>query len=146
MIARPQPLLVLWTMGVNQSTSGVAKNHALINLTLATGNIGKPGAGPFSLTGQPNAMGGREAGGLADSLPGHRSVSSAADRGEVERLWGRPHGSISDRTGLTSMEMVEALEDGRARVVWIAAGNPLASLLISATVQRACARAATLLM
>src|SRR5690606_37842130 len=73
MLAAGGPVLTLWTMGANQSASGVQKNLALINLSLATGNIGKPGAGPFSLTGQPNAMGGREAGGFAGGLPGHRS-------------------------------------------------------------------------
>ena len=82
-IAANGPLLSLWSMGANQSTSGVDKNLALINLSLATGNIGKPGAGPFSLTGQPNAMGGREAGGLATALPGHRLVANAEHRAEL---------------------------------------------------------------
>ena len=108
-IAGNGPLLSLWTMGANQSTSGVDKNLALINLSLATGNIGKPGAGPFSLTGQPNAMGGRECGGLATALPGHRLVANAEHRAEVERAWGLAPGSISDRPGLTAIEMVEAL-------------------------------------
>ena len=109
-IASNGPVLTLWTMGANQSTSGVDKNLALINLSLATGNIGRPGAGPFSLTGQPNAMGGREAGGLAPTLPGHRLVADAGHRAEVEAAWGIPPGSISSRPGLTASEMVEALD------------------------------------
>ena len=123
-IAGNGPMLSLWTMGANQSTSGVDKNLALINLSLATGNIGKPGAGPFSLTGQPNAMGGRECGGLATTLPGHRLVANADHRAGVERAWGLAAGSISDRPGLTAIEMIEALERDEVKVVWIAASLP----------------------
>ena len=127
-IAGNGPLLSLWTMGANQSTSGVDKNLALINLSLATGNIGKPGAGPFSLTGQPNAMGGRECGGLATALPGHRLVANAEHRAEVERAWDLAPGSISERPGLTAIEMIVALERDELKVVWVAASNPVASL------------------
>lgn len=141
LIASGGPLLTLWTMGANQSSSGVQKNLALINLSLATGNIGTPGAGPFSLTGQPNAMGGREAGGLAGALPGHRVVANAEHRAEVERAWGIPPGSISPRPGLTAIEMVEALEDDRVKVLWIAGSNPLASLPDTLRAQRAFRRA-----
>lgn len=141
LIVRGAPLLTMWTMGINQSTSGVDKNLALLNLSLATGNIGKPGAGPFSLTGQPNAMGGREAGGLATTLPGHRQVSDATDRAETERLWGLPAGTISDRRGATAIEMVERLESGAVRVVWVAATNPVASLPNGERVRRAFERA-----
>ena len=141
LIAGNGPLLSLWTMGANQSTSGVDKNLGLINLSLATGNIGKPGAGPFSLTGQPNAMGGREAGGLATTLPGHRFVANAAHRAAVESAWGLPSGAISDRPGLTAIEMVEALERDELKVVWIAASNPLASLPNSERVRAAFQRA-----
>ena len=140
-IATNGPMLTLWTMGANQSTSGVDKNLALINLSLATGNIGKPGAGPFSLTGQPNAMGGRECGGLATTLPGHRLVADADHRAEVERAWGLEPGSISDRTGLTAIEMVEALERDEVKVVWIAATNPVASLPNAERVRAALRRA-----
>src|SRR5204863_6330683 len=80
--------LSLWTMGVNQSTSGVAKNLALINLHLATGKISRPGSGPFSLTGQPNAMGGREVGYLAGQLPGYRDVTNPQHREQIARIWG----------------------------------------------------------
>jgi len=135
------PALTLWAMGVNQSTSGVDKSLAIINLALATGNIGKPGAGPFSLTGQANAMGGREAGGLATSLPGHRLVANPEDRAEIERAWGLPPESISARPGLTAIEMVEALERGEVKVVWIAGTNPLVSLPNSGRVRAALAKA-----
>ena len=140
-IATNGPMLSLWTMGANQSTSGVDKNLALINLSLATGNIGKPGAGPFSLTGQPNAMGGRECGGLATTLPGHRLVADAGHRAEVEAAWGLEPGSISDRPGLTAIEMVEALERDEVKVAWIAATNPVASLPNAPRVRAALQRA-----
>jgi len=95
-----QSALTLWSMGVNQSSIGVRKNNAIINLHLATGKIGKPGCGPFSLTGQPNAMGGREVGGLSHMLPGYRSVKDSKHREEVERSWGVPFGAISPEPGL----------------------------------------------
>jgi ferredoxin-nitrate reductase len=80
--------ITMWTMGLNQSTIGVNKNLSLINLNLITGHIGKAGSGPFSLTGQPNAMGGREVGGMANMLPAHRDLNNAADRQEVQNFWG----------------------------------------------------------
>lgn len=135
------PALTFWAMGVNQSTSGVNKSLAIINLALATGNIGKPGAGPFSLTGQANAMGGREAGGLSTSLPGHRLVANPDDRADVERAWGLQPNSISARVGLTAIEMIEALERGEVKVVWIACTNPIASLPNANRVRAALARA-----
>ncbi len=118
--------MVLWSMGANQSTVGTLKNRALINLCLATGQIGRPGSGPLSLTGQPNAMGGRETGGLAHLLPGYRSVTSDTDRAEIEALWGcRP---ISDRPGLPAVELFDALAEGDVKAVWIVATNPIVSL------------------
>ncbi len=117
--------MALWSMGVNQSTVGTLKNRAILNLCLATGNIGRPGSGPLSLTGQPNAMGGREVGGLAGLLPGYRSVSRAEDRAEMARLWGSP--GIAPEPGLASTELVEALETRRIKVVWIVATNPVVS-------------------
>lgn len=118
----------LWTMGLNQSSSGTDKVASLINLSLITGTVGKPGCGPFSLTGQPNAMGGREAGGLANLLPAHRSLASESDRNAVEDFWGIPHGTIPSAPGLTAVELVEALRSGRCKAVWIIATNPVASL------------------
>jgi ferredoxin-nitrate reductase len=115
-------------MGMNQSTIGMWKNNSLINLHLLTGQIGKVGAGPFSLTGQPNAMGGRECGLLCHQLPGYRFVEDARHRTEMEYSWGRPLGSISPRNGLSAVEMFQALDRGTLKAVWIAATNPVVSL------------------
>src|SRR4029077_17723944 len=101
--------LSLWSMGLKQSSRGTTKNNALINLHLATGKIGKPGSGPFSLTGQPNAMAGREVGGLSNMLPGYRSVEDPQHREKVERHWAVPRGSIAPKPGLTALEQFEAL-------------------------------------
>jgi ferredoxin-nitrate reductase len=123
-----QRLLSLWSMGVNQSSEGTAKARTLINLHLMTGQIGRPGAGPFSLTGQPNAMGGREAGGLSHLLPGYRTVKVPAHRAEVEQFWGLPAGQIADTPGRTAWEMIQGLEAGEVGLFWIAATNPVVSL------------------
>jgi len=127
--------LSLYTMGLNQSSSGTAKNGALINLHLATGQIGRAGAGPFSLTGQPNAMGGREAGGMATLLPGHREPGSAAHRQEVAALWGVDQ--LPETAGQPALEMFDAVLDGRIKVLWIAATNPAQSLPDQARVRAA---------
>jgi ferredoxin-nitrate reductase len=121
--------MTLWSMGANQSTVGTLKNRALINLCLATGNIGRPGTGPLSLTGQPNAMGGRESGGLAGLLPGYRTVTDAADRAAMRRLWNIPADApgISPLPGVPATELVDALEAGEVKVVWIVATNPVVS-------------------
>ncbi|MBA3475082.1 MAG: nitrate reductase [Rubrobacter sp.] len=119
--------LIFWTMGVNQSTVGTLKNRAIINLCLATGNIGKPGAGPFSFTGQPNAMGGREVGGLANLLPGYRTSEDPEHRREVEEAWNLAPGSIPEAWGLPATEMFRALDDGDIKFLWVAATNPAAS-------------------
>ena len=129
--------MALWSMGANQSTVGTLKNRALINLCLATGQIGRPGAGPLSLTGQPNAMGGREAGGLAHLLPGYREVASADDRAALEAHWSTP-GPIDARPGLTATEI---FEPGRVKAIWIVATNPAVSMPDSAGVREALARA-----
>ncbi|MBW4696393.1 MAG: nitrate reductase [Aphanocapsa lilacina HA4352-LM1] len=121
-------VLSLWSMGINQSIEGTAKVRALINLHLLTAQIGRPGTGPFSLTGQPNAMGGREAGGLSQLLPGYRSVLDPEHRGQVEAHWRLPPGSIAPRPGRTAWEMIEALEADAVEVFWIAATNPAVSL------------------
>ena len=120
--------MALWSMGANQSSVGTLKNRALINLCLATGQIGRPGAGPLSLTGQPNAMGGRETGGLAHLLPGYRKVVEATDRAAMEAHWGVPAGRISANPGLPAVALFEALEAGTVKAVWIMATNPLVSL------------------
>jgi ferredoxin-nitrate reductase len=140
-IARASAWLSFYCMGMNQSTVGMWKNNSLINLHLLTGQIGKPGAGPFSLTGQPNAMGGRESGLLSHQLPGYRFVEDADDRAAVERYWGRPSGTISTRAGLTAVEMFRSLETRRLKVIWIAATNPVVSLPDLHQVRRALAHA-----
>jgi ferredoxin-nitrate reductase len=131
--------MALWSMGANQSTVGTLKNRALINLCLATGNLGRPGAGPLSLTGQPNAMGGRETGGLAHLLPGYRRVDDPAHRAEMEALWESP--GISATPGLTAVELFDALHAGRVKAVWIAGTNPAVSMPHSAAVREALERA-----
>jgi assimilatory nitrate reductase catalytic subunit len=118
--------LSLYCQGLNQSSSGTAKNAALINLHLATGQIGRPGAGPFSLTGQPNAMGGREVGGMANLLSGHRELSNPVHRQEIAALWGVR--SVPERPGRTAVEMFEAVRTGEIKAIWIACTNPAQSL------------------
>lgn len=126
--AESDRVLSLWSMGVNQSTEGTAKVRTIINLHLMTGMVGKPGAGPFSLTGQPNAMGGREAGGLSHLLPGYRSVKNPDHRAEVEQAWRVPPGRISPQMGRTAWDIITGLETGDVEFVWIAATNPVVSL------------------
>lgn len=126
--ANSRALLSLWSMGVNQSREGTATVGGLINLHLLTGQIGRPGSGPFSLTGQPNAMGGREAGGLAHLLPGYRTVKDPQHRAVVEEAWGFPPGSIAAEPGLAAWQQVEAMEAGELDLWWVVATNPLVSM------------------
>jgi ferredoxin-nitrate reductase len=125
--AESKQVLSLWSMGVNQSTEGTAKVQSIINLHLLTGQIGKPGAGAFSLTGQPNAMGGREAGGLSHLLPGYRSVTNPIHRQELEQHWNLSNGQISDRVGRTAWDIIRGLESDDVGFLWIAATNPAVS-------------------
>jgi ferredoxin-nitrate reductase len=127
-IGNAKGFITMWTMGLNQSVIGVNKNLSLINLNLITGHIGKPGSGPFSLTGQPNAMGGREVGGLSNLLPAHRDLLNEAHRNEVEKFWQIPLGTIQPKPGLTATEMFEALNAGKLKAIWILCTNPLVSL------------------
>ncbi|HET7404221.1 MAG TPA: molybdopterin-dependent oxidoreductase [Usitatibacter sp.] len=124
--ARSKATLSLYCQGLNQSSSGTAKNASLVNLHLATGHIGRRGAGPFSLTGQPNAMGGREVGGLATQLAAHRDLANPAHRAEIARIWGVER--LPAARGLTAVEIFEALRQGRVKAVWIACTNPAQSL------------------
>ena len=134
-----KPALSLYCQGLNQSRSGTAKNAALINLHLATGQIGKPGAGPFSLTGQPNAMGGREVGGLANLLSAHRDLGNAEHRAEVARLWNVA--DVPSKPGKSAVEMFEAAADGEIKALWIACTNPAQSMPNATAVRRALERA-----
>ncbi len=138
-IGRAKGFLTIWTMGLNQSAVGVNKNLSLINLHLITGQIGKPGSGPFSLTGQPTAMGGREAGGLANLLPAHRDLADPAERAFVQAFWGVS--PISATPGYTATEMFDALHDGRLKAIWIIGTNPLVSLPDSRMAEEALKRA-----
>jgi len=126
MIADSKAMLTMWAMGLNQSAIGVDKNKALISLNLITGHIGKPGAGPFSLTGQPNAMGGREVGGMATLLSAHRKLADPEARKEVADFWGVD--SLPENPGLTATQMIDELESGKLKAIWIICTNPLVSL------------------
>ncbi|MFC5902027.1 bifunctional nitrate reductase/sulfite reductase flavoprotein subunit alpha [Streptomyces zhihengii] len=123
-----------WTMGLNQSTHGTWNTNALVNLHLATGAICRPGSGPFSLTGQPNAMGGREMGYMGPGLPGQRSVLVDADRARVEGLWGVPEGTLRTDVGRGTVEMFERMAAGDIKACWIICTNPVASVANRRTV------------
>jgi NADPH-dependent sulfite reductase flavoprotein alpha-component len=124
----------LWTMGLNQSTHGTWNTNALCNLHLATGAICHPGAGPFSLTGQPNAMGGREMGYMGPGLPGQRSALDPADRAFVEDRWGLEPGTIRAEAGTGTVDMYRRMADGEIRAAWIICTNPVASVSNRASV------------
>jgi len=128
LIGNSTGFISMWTMGLNQSVVGTNKNLSLINLNLITGKIGKPGSGPFSLTGQPNAMGGREVGGLSNLLPAHRNLANESHRNEVEKFWQIPLGTIQSKPGLTATEMFDELNTGKLKAIWILCTNPLISL------------------
>ncbi|MFJ8046245.1 molybdopterin-dependent oxidoreductase [Kitasatospora sp. NPDC096147] len=125
-----------WTMGLNQSTHGTWNTNALVNLHLATGAICRPGSGPFSLTGQPNAMGGREMGYMGPGLPGQRSVLVPEERAFTERVWGIPEGSLRTEVGKGTVELFERMADGAVKACWIICTNPVASVANRATVIR----------
>jgi ferredoxin-nitrate reductase len=134
-IGQSKGFLSMWTMGLNQSVIGVNKNLSLINLSLITGKIGKPGNGPFSLTGQPNAMGGREVGGLANMLASHRDYANPAHRAEMQTFWdSKP---ISEKPGLTAVEMFESLAEGKMKAIWIICTNPMVSMPNSNLIEKA---------
>jgi assimilatory nitrate reductase catalytic subunit len=137
--ANSKSTLSLYCQGLNQSSSGTAKNAALINLHLAAGQIGKPGAGPFSLTGQPNAMGGREVGGMANLLSAHRDLANQEHRREVAALWGVD--AVPSVPGKTAVEMFEAVRAGEIKIIWIACTNPAQSLPDQKLVHEALERA-----
>ncbi len=133
------PALSLYCQGLNQSAHGTHNNAALIHLHLATGQIGRPGAGPFSLTGQPNAMGGREVGGMANLLSAHRDLANPEHRAEIARLWGVP--SVPAQPGKAAVDLFEAIESGQIKAVWIACTNPAQSLPHQQRVRAALAKA-----
>jgi NADPH-dependent sulfite reductase flavoprotein alpha-component len=125
----------LWTMGLNQSTHGTWNTNALVNLHLATGALCRPGSGPFSLTGQPNAMGGREMGYMGPGLPGQRSVLVDEERAFMEDLWELPPGTLrADGVGKGTVEMFQKMAEGEIKACWIICTNPVASVANRRTV------------
>jgi assimilatory nitrate reductase catalytic subunit len=129
--------VTLFSQGSNQSVQGVAKALAVINAHLATGRIGRPGACPFSITGQPNAMGGREAGGMANTLAAHMEFN-AADIDRVRRFWSAP--AMAQRPGLKAVDMFEAVHEGQIKAIWIMATNPAVSMPNAGRVRDALAK------
>jgi sulfite reductase (NADPH) flavoprotein alpha-component len=127
-LADKPKLITMWTMGVNQSLTGTFTTNAIINLHLATGRIGKLGCGPLSLTGQPNAMGGRDVGYMSHTLPGYRSIEDPGDRRHIEQLWGLPKDTIRDKAGYDAVALFDAMEKGKVKALWIIGSNPAASM------------------
>jgi ferredoxin-nitrate reductase len=125
-IGKSKGFLTFWAMGLNQSVNGVEKNLSLIYLNLITGKIGKPGSGTFSLTGQPNAMGGREVGGFSTSLVCHREITNPKHREEISRFWKTD--KIPTKVGLTAVEMFENLLEDKLKAIWIVCTNPSVSM------------------
>lgn len=135
LFANTEKAVTVYSQGVNQSVCGTDKVNAIINCHLATGRIGKPGRGPFSITGQPNAMGGREVGGLANMLAAHMNIEDANHRKIVQTFWNSP--TIAHQQGLKAVEMFEAVADGRIKALWIMATNPVDSMPDADGVQEA---------
>ena len=126
LFAANERVVTVYSQGVNQSTAGTDKVNAILNCHLATGRIGRPGMGPFSVTGQPNAMGGREVGGLANMLAAHMELDNAEHRGIVRDFWRSP--TIAEKPGLKAVDLFRAVEDGRIKALWIMATNPAVSM------------------
>ena len=137
LFARHPRTLSLYCQGINQSNQGSDKANAIINAHLLTGRIGKPGASPFSLTGQPNAMGGREVGGLATQLAAHMGFGEAECE-RLQRFWGSPH--MVTGPGLKAVDLFEAVHSGQIRALWVLGSNPAASLPDGDRVREALAR------
>jgi assimilatory nitrate reductase catalytic subunit len=135
LFAANERVVTLFSQGVNQSSVGTDKVNGIINCHLFTGRIGRAGMGPFSITGQPNAMGGREVGGLATQLAAHLALTNAEHRSSVQEFWGSPR--IADRPGLRAVELFEAIDAGTVKAVWIMATNPVVSLPDADLVRRA---------
>jgi assimilatory nitrate reductase catalytic subunit len=133
-----EKVVTAYSQGVNQSSSGTDKVNSIINCHLLTSRIGRPGMGPFSLTGQPNAMGGREVGGLANMLAAHMDLDNAGHRDTVQSFWGSPR--IASKPGLKAVDLFQAIEAGTVKAVWIIATNPVVSLPDADQVRRALAR------
>jgi assimilatory nitrate reductase catalytic subunit len=135
--AATRRVVTIYSQGVNQSSAGTDKVNAIINCHLATGRIGQPGMGPFSVTGQPNAMGGREVGGLANMLAAHMELADPAHRAIVQGFWKSP--VIADKPGLKAVDLFKAVADGRIKAIWIMATNPVDSMPDADAVRQALA-------
>jgi anaerobic selenocysteine-containing dehydrogenase len=140
-VADADKLITFWTMGVNQTLAGTFTVNAIVNLHLATGRVGKPGAGPFSLTGQPNAMGGRDVGYMSHTLPGYRAITNPEDRAAVESVWGLPAGSIKPEPGYDAVQLFDALDREEIKAIWIIGSNPAASMPNLPRIRRALEKA-----
>lgn len=126
LFAKMPNVVSFYSMGINQSNSGVDKCNAIINCHLATGKIAKLGNGPFSITGQPNAMGGREVGGLSNQLTAHLDINNSSHQQLVKSFWQSP--TIATKAGASATEIIEQIEQGKIKAIWIMATNPLVSL------------------
>ncbi|MDK9737421.1 nitrate reductase [Vibrio sp. D404a] len=126
LFASNDKVLTIYSQGVNQSTQGCDKVNAIINCHLATGKIGKPGMGPFSVTGQPNAMGGREVGGLANTLAAHFEFGDPQSHQTVSQFWQTDR--LATHAGLKAIDLFDAMNEGKIKAVWIMATNPVVSL------------------
>ena len=135
LFSRTERVVTAFSQGVNQFSYGTDKVNSIINCHLLSGRIGRPGMGPFSLTGQPNAMGGREVGGLANQLAAHMEISNPEHREQLQRFWQSP--PVADKEGLKAVDMFKAMEEGHIRAVWIMATNPAVSLPDSRRVRAA---------
>ncbi len=146
LLAEAPRFLTLWTMGLNQSVRGTWHVNAICNLHLATGRIGRPGSGPFSLTGQPNAMGGREIGYMSAGLPGQRTLTDARDRADTEALWGLPANTLRAEPGRPAVDLFAAIERGEVQALWVIGTNPAVTMPNRARVLRALERARLVVM
>ena len=142
--AREPRTVTAFSQGINQSSAGTDKGNAIINCHLATGRIGKPGASPFSLTGQPNAMGGREVGGLANTLAAHMDYDSPGARDRVAHFWGTE--AVAAGPGMKAVDMFDAVARGDIKVLWIMATNPAVSLPETGRIREALARCPTVIV
>ncbi|HKQ15590.1 MAG TPA: molybdopterin-dependent oxidoreductase [Steroidobacteraceae bacterium] len=138
LFANTERVITAFSQGVNQSSAGTDKVNSIINCHLLTGRIGRPGMGPFSITGQPNAMGGREVGGLANTLAAHMDIGNASHRQLVQEFWNSP--LIATQPGLKAVDLFHAVHDGRIKALWIVATNPAVSLPDANKVREAIAR------
>ncbi|WP_417271280.1 molybdopterin-dependent oxidoreductase [Celeribacter sp.] len=136
--ASTEKVVTVYSQGVNQSQSGTDKVNAILNCHLATGRIGKAGMGPFSVTGQPNAMGGREVGGLANMLANHLDIENAGHRAAVQGFWASP--AICTKQGFKAVDLFQACAEGKIKALWVMSTNPAVSLPDAGSVAEAIAR------